>query len=337
MTYSVSYRSKRKENSVNRFLAGEARRPYVLRRDISTGLKEQAGRLPGAKNENILPPKCACEETLVKFVGIFRSMIRVGLKPGQPPNTTANRDMNQQNKWLLENVFDSYGNYTFCCSCIQNILGVSGRRLRRLREIKQKQADISTILVRKDQVSKDQTCNIVPPANVTNIIDWWANLGNDSIIELRSTPKLHQGRGNNRKEWLLKQFLEFIDNNSQPNGRKIGSHGPLYFLDSKFTRISAPYASEEEKPEKWKRRSLVYEYNRSLGGNESISSGTAKKWLKTYRPKHAVCPQKTDYCEMCVECQEQTRRHETIAMRLRQEGNGGESEIRENEALAESY
>lgn len=337
MTDSISYRSKRKEHSVNRFLAGEARHPYVLRRDIFTGLKEQASRPFSTQNKNISPPKCACEETLVKFVGIFTNMIRAGLKANQPPNITANRNINQQNKWLLENVFDSYGNYTFCCSCIQNILGVSSRRLRRLRKIKQKQADISTILVRKDQVSKDQTCNIVPPANVTNIIDWWANLGDDSIIELRSTPKLHQGRGNNRKERLLKQFLDFIDNNSQPNGRKVGSHGPLHFLDPKFTRISAPYASEEKKPEKWKSRSLVYEYNRTLEGNESISSGTAKKWLKTYRPKHAVCPQKTDYCEMCVECQEQTRRHETIAMRLRQEGNDGESEIRESEALAESY
>ncbi len=82
---------------------------------------------------------------------------------------------------------------------------------------------------------------------------------------------------------------------------------------------------------------MVYEYNRSLGTNESISSGTAQKWLKTYRPTHAICPPKTDDCEMCVECQEHARRHETIAMRLRQEGNSPECDIRENEALAESY
>ena len=52
---------------------------------------------------------------------------------------------------------------------------------------------------------------------------------------------------------------------------------------------------------------------------------------------NAICPKKTDYCEMCVECQEQTRRHETISMRLQQEGNGNEDEIRENKALSESY
>ena len=337
MTDSVTYRGKRKEDSVNRFLAGEARRPYVLRQDISAGLKEQVGRPVGAKNESIHSPKCTCKETLVAFVGKFRSMVHVNSKSGQPPNTTAKRDTNQQNKWLLENVFDSYGNYIFCCSCIQDILGISGRRLRRLRKIKQQQASIPTIWVRKDQVSKDQTCNVVPPVDVANVIDWWANLSDDSIIELRSPPKLHNGRGNNKKVRLLKQFLEFVDNNSQPNGRRVGSHGPLYFLSSKFTRISAPYASEEGKPEQWKRRSLVYEYNRTLGHNENISSGTAKTWLKTYRPTHAICPPKTDYCEMCVECQEQARRHETIAMRLRQEGNSTEGDIRENEALAESY
>ncbi len=39
---------------------------------------------------------------------------------------------------------------------------------------------------------------------------------------------------------------------------------------------------------------------------------------------------------MCVECQEHARRHETSAMRLRQEGNSPECDLRENEALAES-
>ena len=63
----------------------------------------------------------------------------------------------------------------------------------------------------------------------------------------------------------------------------------------------------------------------------------AKKWLKTYRPKHAISPKKTDYCEMCVECLEQKRRHETISMRLQQNGNCDEEEIREHQALAESY
>lgn len=80
--------------------------------------------------------------------------------------------------------------------------------------------------------------------------------------------------------------------------------------------------------------SKVYEFNRSLSQGLRISNGTAKKWLKTYRPKHAISPKKTDYCEMCVECQEQKRRYETISMRLQQNGIAYEDEIRENQALA---
>jgi CRISPR/Cas system CSM-associated protein Csm2 small subunit len=344
MTDSVTYREKRRKDSVKKFLNGEARRPYVLREDISCGLKGQAINRFGEESKNINSSSCACQETLGKFAANFKSMLHTGPKlvnraSIQQPKTATKkyRDINQQNKWLLDNVFDSYGNYLFCFSCIKNILDVGGKRLHRLREIKRQQANAPTIRVRKDHVATKQTCDVVPPATVTNVLAWWTNLEDSSIIELHNPPKLHHGKSNNSKEALLAHFLEFIDYNSQPNGRRVGSHGPLFFLNSKFDRINAPSASKVGKPEQWKRRSLVYEYNRTIEDNKSISNGTAKKWLKTYRPKHTICPKKTDYCEMCVECQEQKRRHETISMRLQQEGNGNEEEIRENKALAESY
>jgi len=40
---------------------------------------------------------------------------------------------------------------------------------------------------------------------------------------------------------------------------------------------------------------------------------------------------------MCAECREQKKRHETISVRLQQEGNSSEAEICESQALAESY
>ena len=344
MADSVTYREKRRKDSVKKFLNGEARRPYVLREDISCGLRDQANNNPCEESESINSLSCVCQETLGKFAETFRSMLHTGPKllnraSIQQPKTANKkyRNINQQNKWLLDNVFDSYGNYSFCFSCIKNILDVGGKRLHRLREIKRQQASAPTIRVRKDQVSTEQTCNVVPPATVTNVLGWWVSLENSSIIELHNPPKLHHGKSNYSKEDLLTRFLKFIDNNSQPNGRRVGSHGPLFFLNSKFDRINAPSASEAGKPDQWKRRSLVYEFVRTLEENKSISNGTAKKWLKMYRPKHAICPKKTDYCEMCVECQEQKRRHETISMRLQQEGNGNEDEIRENKALSESY
>ncbi|MCP4648666.1 MAG: hypothetical protein GY853_01115, partial [PVC group bacterium] len=206
-----------------------------------------------------------------------------------------------------------------------------------MREIKRQQVNTPIIQMRKDQVSIDQICDVVSPVSEPNVLAWWMNLENSSIVELRIFPKLHDGKSNNHKESLLPFFLDFIDNNSQANGRRVGSHGALYFLNSKFDRINEPSLSETDKPEQWKRRSLVYEFNRSLDGNKRISNGTAKKWLKKYKPKHAISPRKTDYCEMCAECMEQKKRCETIAMRLQQNGNGNEDEIHENQALAESY
>ncbi len=324
MTEKSTYRGKRRQGSVEKFLNGEARRPYVLREDIANGLKD-------CEKHTISP--CTCQETLGKFSNIFENMLHNNLSSHQPK--TKNRNL--QNKWLLDNIFDSYGNYVFCFSCIKKMLKISGQRIRRLREIKQQQAKSPTIRMKKDQVLKEHICDVVPPVNETNILAWWMNLKDADMVEIRSTPKIHGGKSNNNKEELLPQFLAFIDNNSQPNGRSVGSHGPLYFLNSKFDRINEPSASETDKPENWKRRSLVYEFNRTLEGGKRISNGTVKKWLKTYRPKHAISPKKTDYCEMCAECREQKRRHETIATRLQQEGNGSESKIRENLSLAESY
>ncbi len=347
MTNSLSYREKRNKNSAKRFLNGEARRSYILREDIADGLKNSIGgesaSLEESEEKNI-SSLCTCQETLGQFADMFKNMFRNDLKlnnqasPDKPkPKHRKHRNITQQNKWLLENIFDSYGNYIYCLSCIKKILGIGGDRLSRLRKIRRLQVNTPVILLRKYQVPAERACDVVVPTDETNVLEWWMNLKDSSMIELRSPPQLHRGKSNNNKKELLPRFLKFIDNNSQPNGRRIGSHGPLFYLSSKFDRINAPSLSKADKPEQWKRRSLVYEFNRTLRGDGSISDGTVKKWLKIYRPKHAITPKKTDYCEMCVECREQKRRYETVAMRLQQNGNSNEDKIHENQALAESY
>ena len=179
MVDSVTYREKRRKDSVKKFLNGEARRPYVLREDIFCGLKDQASNRFGEESESIKSSSCACQETLGKFTDSFNRMLHTGQKlvnraSIQQPKTANKkyRNIKQQNKWLLDNVFDSYGNYLFCFSCIKNILDVGGKRLHRLREIKRQQAKVPTIRLRKDQVSTEQTCNVVPPATVTNVLAW---------------------------------------------------------------------------------------------------------------------------------------------------------------------
>jgi len=333
-----TYRDKRKEGSVKSFLDGESRKPYILREDIANGLTNRVTQ------ENNNKDICICQETLGQFSEMFKSMtytaknsIKNLLTKTENTEKKDHQDRSKQNQWLIDNVFDSYGNYLYCFSCIKKILGIGGTRLHRLREIKRQQANAPIIKMRKDQVSMTQIRDIILPTNEVDILSWWTSLDEQSTVELRVPPKLHTGKSNYHKEEILSCFLEFIDNNSQPNGRRVGSHGALHFLNSKFDRINEPLSSEEDKSEQWKRRSLVYEFNRSLDNKRKISNGTAKKWLKKYRPKHAISPRKTDYCEMCVECQEQKKRCETISMRLKQTGNSNEDDIRENEALAESY
>ena len=136
-----------------------------LRKDIATGLKE---------NEiDSITPKCTCLETLGKFSDDFQNMLHNNLSTKQPK--TINRNL--QNKWLLDNLFDSHGNYIYCFSCIKKILNISGKRLCRLREIKRDQAKTPKIKVRKDQVLPEQICDIVPPVSETNVLSWWIESG----------------------------------------------------------------------------------------------------------------------------------------------------------------
>lgn len=350
MADTMSGRIERIEESVTKFLNGESRKPYMLRKNLVQGLKNSTedGFSPKRQYlENkaaITSSPCICKETLGQFSDQFHSMLHTGPKliyraRIQEPKTENKkyRDISKQNQWLLENIFDSHGNYLYCHSCLKRILGVGAERLHRLREIKREQSNASLIVMQKEQIAKEQMGYIVPPIDEPNVLFWWNQLKDNSVVELRFPPKLHQGKSNYSKQKFLPRFLEFIDNNSQPNGRQVGSHGSLFFLNSKFNRINAPSASEADKPESWKSRSLVYEFNRSLEEGEHISNGTAKKWLKLHRPKHAISPKKTDYCALCIECEQQKRKHETIAMRLQQNGQSDEKQIVENEILAESY
>lgn len=133
MGNKATYRETRRQNSVEKYLSGEARKPYVLREDLARGLN---------KNENAKPHSCTCQTTLGKFADTFKNMLHNNLTSTQQPKTI-NRKL--QNRWLLDNVFDSHGNYNFCISCIMSILNVSSRRLHRLRKIKRQEAKTALV------------------------------------------------------------------------------------------------------------------------------------------------------------------------------------------------
>ena len=73
-----------------------------------------------------------------------------------------------------------------------------------------------------------------------------------------------QRTSNHAKQSVMADFLDFIDANSQPNGRQSGSYSTQIFFHPKFTRIAPPKQGEKNYDEK-ARSFLVHEFNRVQG------------------------------------------------------------------------
>ena len=98
------------------------------------------------------------------------------------------------------------------------------------------------------------------------------------------------------------RFLEFVDTNSSPNGRKEGSHGPTFYFNPKITMMRTPDKKISQYSYKCA-HSVLFEFNRSLeeDGLRAISVGTFYSWLKQHRPYIGICPSQSDYCDRCKE------------------------------------
>ena len=66
---------------------------------------------------------------------------------------------------------------------------------------------------------------------------------------------------------------------------------------------------------------------------EGCSERSAFRWLKQHRPKHAICPHVTDYCDTCKELVEKMDRQRTILQRLRHSDDRSNETLREHEEL----
>ena len=86
-----------------------------------------------------------CYPVLSHYNQTFKSLVQQGskLKKRKRKNTypkrndTASyRDINKQNEWLRNNVFDAMGNYLFCAACLKHGLQISFQQLSRQQKIK---------------------------------------------------------------------------------------------------------------------------------------------------------------------------------------------------------
>ena len=66
---------------------------------------------------------------------------------------------------------------------------------------------------------------------------WWRGLAGSAIVQVRYPHERHGLAGktsNSAKVDTQKEFLEFVDVNSQPNGRSADSTGPTFYFLPKF-------------------------------------------------------------------------------------------------------
>lgn len=307
-THTQSSRSERQASVKNNYFLGKRKRPILKYAAMTNAVEEQAPDPDG--------PSCNfCHVTLCNFAQVFNSFTHTGsaLKKRKihPPKTRRSvdsyRDMSSQNAWLLATIFDDKGNYNYCNRCVVHYLGVGKQRLASLRQTKIARAQSPFVMMtKKNVIEKSLLSHVAMPGDVMlSFPKWWASIGDVDVVKVHNPVGRHGLSGkpsNNAKEQTRQDFLKFVDLHSQPNGRQGASYGAHFYFDSIFTRFAVPKKSVKNYNAMCQ-RSVVATFNsvQLQLGKGTCSSSSASTWLKDDRPKHAIAPQKLDYCDTCVE------------------------------------
>ena len=120
--------------------------------------------------------------------------------------------------------------------------------------------------------------------------------------------------------------MEFVDLNSQPNGR---SAGPTHYFLPKFTTIQTPKSGVTHYEERLS-RSVIGEFNKVQleSGQGVCSNGSSHNWLNAHRPKVGICPHQEDYCSRK---KNEIHAKQTMINSLLQSSNANPDEIKELE------
>lgn len=325
-------RSARKEV----YLDGRARNPHSHTRVLRRSLEEASS----SSADTSVCPQCA--PVLSRYSDTFKGLVHQGsdLKRKKAVNPhpkrvdlTHYRDIVKQNDWLRQNVFDSLGNYLYCCTCICAAFGVSKDRLTRQRNVKRKQSQDPLVDMPKSEVEEKRLGDFVvmPPNVEASYKTWWRGLLPTCIVKVRYPHERHGNAGrvsNSAKVTTREQFLEFVDLNTQPNGRSADSSGPTMYFIPKFSTIQTPKRTVPHYEERVS-RSVVGEFNRIQRemGRKEISNGSSHNWLKTFRSKVGICPHQEDYCDTCSKSKAAISAKQTTINRLKQSAQASPEEI----------
>lgn len=172
---------------------------------------------------------------------------------------------------------------------------------------------------------------IMPDSITTSFSKWWSSLLPEQVVHVRYPHERHGNAGkpsNSAKKTVREEFLRFVDNNSQPNGRSADSSGPTFYFSPKFTTIQTPKPSVAHYKERVA-RSVVGEFNRVQReqGNGECCNGSSHNWLKEFRPKVAICPHQEDYCDICSKFKNLIHSKQTTINRVQQSAQAESEDI----------
>ena len=103
-------------------------------------------------------------------------------------------------------------------------------------------------LSKKEVIERNMTAFVLNDDESLTFGAWWKTVDEHDIVEVQYPHERHGLAGrtsNHAKVDVMEQFLEFVDMNSQPNGRQANSYSAQYFFLPKFTRITLPREGEK--------------------------------------------------------------------------------------------
>ena len=103
------------------------------------------------------------------------------------PSRKHYRDMNRQNNWIRENLFDPMGNYLSCSKCVCAPLSISKQKLSQQRDIKRLNAHDPIVDMTKEDVEGQHLGDfVVMPTSVDmSFLKWWRSVDVGDIVQVR--------------------------------------------------------------------------------------------------------------------------------------------------------
>ena len=184
-------RTSQRGKVVKNFLSGKARVPFKSL-NIGKSLSKLTPSGNSPQQEERIAACSFCPPQLEKLVPAFKAAGMHGINlhnrhlSHSTPKTSRrqHRNYKQENEWLLQNVFDSQGNYVFCYSCILAWFEIYQGRLTKLRKVKREQnATPLRIMTKKDVENGGLFNNVVLPEDTTvSLKEWWQPLANEHPV-----------------------------------------------------------------------------------------------------------------------------------------------------------